>query len=119
MEAHTDQPNVHTPHALCTEDVLWVSIKKKSMSNDILDEIERNTGPRTCPECGHQFPFGDFVRRYVMSYGLSKWSCQGCHKLIKCDFIKVQIIWLVGLLISGVLFSVLTFYFDLGAFNFI
>lgn len=92
---------------------------KKSMSNDILDEVEKNTGPRTCPECGYQFPFGAFVIRYVMSYGLSKWSCQGCRELIKCDFIKIQIMWFVGLMISGVLFGVLTTYLDLGLLNII
>lgn len=89
------------------------------MRNDILDEVEKNTGPRTCPECGYQFPFEEFVKRYVMSYGLSKWSCQDCRELIKCDFIKIQIMSLVGLLISGVLFGVLTFYFDLGLLNII
>lgn len=82
------------------------------MSNNILD-FEKNMGPRTCPACGFQFPFGDFVRRFVMSFGLSKWPCQGCRKLIKCDFIKVQMIWLVGQLVSGVLFGVLMPYFDL------
>lgn len=89
------------------------------MSNDILDEVEKNTGPRTCPECGYQFPFEEFVRRYVMSYGLSKWPCKGCHKLIKCDFIKIQIMWLIGLLASGFLFGVMTSYFDLGLLNII
>lgn len=84
------------------------------MRNDILDEVEKNTGPRICPECGYQFPFKEFVRQYVMSYGLSKWSCQRCRELIKCDFIKLQIMWLVGLFIAGALFGVLTSYFDLG-----
>ena len=87
------------------------------MSSDILDEAEKYAGPRTCPECGHQFPFGPFVRRYVMSYGLSKWSCQSCGELIKCDFIKVQVYWLLGLLPFGFLFSVLMSYLDIGVFN--
>lgn len=89
------------------------------MSNDILDEVEKNTGPRTCPECGHQFPFWEFVKRYVMSYGLSKWHCHGCRELIKCDYIKIQIIWLFGLLVSGSLFGFLHSYFDWGFFNII
>ena len=84
------------------------------MPNDILDEAEKNTGPRTCPVCGYQFPCGEFVKRYVMSYGLSKWSCQGCRASIKCDFINIQIMWLVGLWISGLLFGVLNYYLDLG-----
>ena len=88
------------------------------MSNNILD-FEKNTGPRTCPECGYQFPFGEFVKRFVMSYGLSKWSCQGCRELIKCDSINIQIMLLIGLLISGVLFGVLTSYYDLGLLNII
>ncbi len=83
------------------------------MSKDILDEIEKNTGPRTCPECGHQFPFGVFVRRYVASYGLSKWPCHGCGELIKCDYIKFQVVWLVGLIVSAVIFGVLISFFDL------
>jgi len=91
------------------------------MSNDILDEAIEHTGARTCPKCGYQFPFGEFVKRYVrgyvMSYGLSKWSCQNCRELIKCDFIKIQMMWLLGLLISGFLFGVLTPYFGLGLFN--
>lgn len=88
------------------------------MSNDILD-YEKNTGPRTCPECGYQFPIWEFVKRFVMSYGLSKWSCQGCRELIKCESIKIQIMLLIGLLISGVLFGVLTSYYDLGLLNII
>lgn len=90
------------------------------MSNEILDEVEKYTGPRICPECGHQFPFGKFVRQYVMSYGgLSKWSCQGCGELIKCDFNKIQFLWLVSILPFGFLYSVLITYFDLGFLNFI
>lgn len=89
------------------------------MSNNILDEAEKYTGPRTCPECGHQFPFGDFVKRCVMSYGSSKWSCQACRTAIKCDLIKVQLFWLIGLLPFGFLFSVLRPYVDLGSFDFL
>jgi len=89
------------------------------MNNDILDEFEKHTGPRTCPECGFQFPFGKFVRRFVMSYGLSKWSCQGCRELIKCDFIKIQMMWLIGILVNGILFGVVISYSNLGLFNII
>ena len=87
------------------------------MNQDILDEREKYTGPRTCPECGHQFPFWKFVRRTVMSYGLSKWSCQGCNEVIKCDLIKLQLFWFLGLLPFGFLFSVMISYLDLGLFN--
>lgn len=87
------------------------------MSNKILDEAETHTGPRTCPNCGYQFPFREFVRLYVMSYGLSEWSCQDCGELIKCDFIKLQIMWLVGILLSAVLVGALTAYFDFDLFN--
>ena len=54
-----------------------------------------------------------------MAFGLSKWSCRGCGELIKCDFIKIQILSLFGLVISGILFAVATAYVDLGLFNFI
>jgi len=71
------------------------------MNNDILDEAEKQSGPRICPECGYQFPFAKFVSRYLMSYGLSKWSCQGCQTLLKCDFMKIQMFGaLCGLLMS-------------------
>ena len=89
------------------------------MRNDILDEVEEYTGPRTCPECGYQFSFWAFVRRYVVSFGLSKWSCRGCGEFIKFDFIKIQFFWFLGLLPFGYLFSVLIFYFDLGLLNII
>lgn len=87
------------------------------MSNNILDQVEKYTGPRICPECGHQFPFWDFVRRYVMSYGLSKWHCHSCRTLIKCDFIKINFFWLLALVPFGLLFGVLISYVDLGIFN--
>ncbi len=83
------------------------------MHNDILDETEQYTGPRTCPECGYQFPLGKFVRRYVMSYGLSKWNCQNCGQAIQCDFIKLQFFWLLGLIPFGFLFGASLSYFDL------
>lgn len=89
------------------------------MSNEILDEAEKYTGPRTCPECGYQLPYWEFVRRYVISKGLPRWSCRGCQELIECDFIKIQMMSSVGLLISGVLFAVFISFFDWGAFNII
>ncbi len=82
------------------------------MSNDILDEVEKYTGPRTCPECGHQIPFVKFVSRFALSYGLSQWHCHGCGALIKCEFIKIQTLWFVGMLVSGGLLFVLYPYFD-------
>ncbi|MEO0726283.1 MAG: hypothetical protein AAFZ63_17200, partial [Bacteroidota bacterium] len=87
------------------------------MHHNILDEAEKHTGPRTCPNCGYQFPFGKFVRRYVVSFGLSKWKCHACREVIKCDFIKLQFYWLLALLPCGFLFGVLDGYFDLGLFN--
>jgi len=87
--------------------------------NEILDEAIKHTGPRICPECGYQFPFGEFVRRFVLSYGLSKWSCRSCREIIKCDFMKIQIMWLVGILINGGLFALVISYLDLGLFNLI
>lgn len=89
------------------------------MRNDILDEAEEHTGPRTCPECGYQVPFAEFVRRTVMSYGLSKWHCQACRELIKCDLVKVQFLWLLGLVPFGFLFSILSTYADIGGGNII
>lgn len=83
------------------------------MNNEILDEAEKYTGPRICPECGYQFPFGIFARWFIMSYGLSKWSCRGCGELLKYDSIKIQMLWLVVMLVAGVLIGVLIPYFDL------
>ena len=37
------------------------------------------------------FLSGNLLTKYVMSYGLSKWPCQGCREIIKCDFIVIQI----------------------------
>ena len=52
-----------------------------------------------------------------MSYGSLRWACRGCREVLKCDFIKIQTIWLVGLLVSAVLFSFLTSYFGWGLFQ--
>jgi predicted RNA-binding Zn-ribbon protein involved in translation (DUF1610 family) len=87
------------------------------MSKQILDETEKYTGPRTCPNCGYEFPFRQFVRLYVMGYGLSKWNCHSCGELIKCDFIRVQIIWLIAILFTGVICGLANSYIDLGMFN--
>ena len=87
------------------------------MSKNILDAAEEYSGPRTCPHCGHQFPFGAFVRRTVMSYGLSKWACHGCQKMIKCDLIKLQFYWLLGLLPFGLLCGVFISYYNFKGLN--
>lgn len=89
------------------------------MSKEILDEAEKLTGARTCPNCGYQFPFRHFMRLYIMGFGLSQWACQGCGEQIKCDFVRVQMIWLVAILLTGVLFGVMNSYIDLGMFNII
>ena len=87
------------------------------MRNDILDQIEKNTGPRTCPQCGYQFPLWPLVKRLVMSYGSTKWHCPNCGESLKCDTIKLQMIWLVSLLLYSVPLGVLIYYFDLGLLN--
>ena len=87
------------------------------MNNNILDEAQQYTGPRTCPSCGYQFPFWKFIRRYVRSYGLSTWACHRCTQPIKCDFIKIQFFWLLGLLPSGIVFSISAMYFGTGFLN--
>ena len=87
------------------------------MREDILDS-EEHTGPRTCPNCGHQFPFGDFVRQYAMSYGgLTKWVCHGCRRLITCDYNRLQMFWLIALVPAGILFALLISYIDLDWLN--
>ncbi|MEM6700346.1 MAG: hypothetical protein AAF599_18220, partial [Bacteroidota bacterium] len=62
-------------------------------------------------------PFGKFVGRFVMSYGLSKWYCRSCGKSIRCDFIKIQFFWLLSLLPSGLLIGFLIHSFDWGWLN--
>lgn len=52
-----------------------------------------------------------------MGFGLSEWACQGCGEQIKCDFVRVQMIWLAGMLLTGVLFGVINSYINLGIFN--
>jgi ribosomal protein S27AE len=86
--------------------ILW------SMRKNILDEADQLTGPRTCPECGHRFPLGVFMVRFVMSFGLSRWACQGCGTLLKCDFVKIQSIWFVGMLLIWGLGGLLVYYYD-------
>jgi hypothetical protein len=87
------------------------------MKNKILDEEIKYEGPRICPECGYQFPFEEFVRRFIMAFGLSKWSCRGCGKVIKCGFIKLQILSLLGLVVAGVLFGLVSSYSDWALLN--
>lgn len=92
-------------------------MSKTQKKNDILDEAERFNGPRTCPGCGFQLPFKKLMGRYVMTYGSSTWSCQSCGEFVKCDFIKIQFLWLIGLVPFGFLFGVLMSNYDLGLFN--
>ena len=92
------------------------------MNDNILDtpeETEKHTGPRICPVCGYQFPYWEFVRKYIVSYGLSRFMCRNCREVLKCDYIKIQIVWNIGTLIFGVLFWLALSYLNLGAFNFI
>jgi hypothetical protein len=47
-----------------------------SKNDNILDAVDKNTGSRTCPECGYQFSVLLFVKRYVMKFGFPKWTCE-------------------------------------------
>jgi len=84
------------------------------MSNEILDLEDKYSGPRTCPNCGHQFPFEKFVNRFVMSFGLSKFSCQNCGAPLKCDYMKIQLTWGASLIPIGILFLFLKDYLSVG-----
>ncbi len=63
-----------------------------SKSNKVLDAAEKHTGPRTCPECGFQYPLPLFIKRYVMKFGFPKWACPSCQKLIKYNYFKSNLI---------------------------
>ena len=69
------------------------------MNHEVLDEVQKNTKPRSCPDCGSVYPLGKFVRRFILSFGFLKWKCDGCGALLKCDFIKLQLFWFIGLVI--------------------
>lgn len=64
------------------------------MRNDdeILDAIEEKIGPRTCPECGYQFPYKLFVKRYILKFDVAKWKCPSCHELIKFNDFRFNVI---------------------------
>ncbi len=94
-------------------------INTAMMHHNILDEPEKETNPRTCPACGFQFPFWTFVRKYAMAFGFSRWSCQSCGEQLKCDYIKMQVWWLLGLVPCALLMGISLSYFDLGAWNII
>jgi len=87
------------------------------MPNNILDHNEQSKAPRSCPNCGYEFPFRPFVRRYILSYGMSEWACHSCGEMIKCDFVKLQMLWLLGIFVSAVLIGLLTSYFEMDLFN--
>lgn len=73
--------------------------------DEILDTVDKHKGPRTCPECGYQFPFSLFMKRYVMKFGFPKWTCPSCRKLIKYNFFKSN-------LIGAVIFFAFVFLFQ-------
>lgn len=87
------------------------------MPPDILDEPIDKTGPRTCPHCGHRFPFNSFARRYGTAFGYSRWDCPRCGTRLTYDFSKLQLWWFVGIALTGVLYGFTSAYFDLGIFN--
>jgi len=66
-----------------------------SRNDNILDEVEKNIGPRTCPECGYQFSLLLFLKRYILKHGFSKWTCPNCNKFIKYNYTKANIIMVI------------------------
>lgn len=84
------------------------------MSNEILDAEDKYSGPRICPNCGYQFPFEKFVNRFVMSFGLSKFSCRNCGTELKSDYIKIQLTWGASLIPIGIIFFTLKDYINVG-----
>ena len=84
------------------------------MSNEILDQVEENKRPRACPTCGEVYPFGKFVRRFVLSFGFLKWKCVGCGAVLKCDFVKLQFFWFIGLMVCLGLVALASTQFDFG-----
>ena len=75
------------------------------MTNDILDKADNHSGPRTCPECGFQFPFLLFVNRFIMKYGISKWSCPSCQAFITYNYRKTYLLWAAGFFLIIFLFQ--------------
>lgn len=70
-----------------------------SRNENILDSNDQYTGPRTCPECGYQFSLLLFVKRYVLKFGFPKWTCPSCHKFIKYNYTKSNLIGAVGFIV--------------------
>ena len=87
------------------------------MNNEVLDHIEENTKPRACPDCGQVYPFGKFVRRFILSFGFLRWTCSDCGEVLKCDFIKLQFFWFVGLVICLGLMAVVNSKFKFGEYS--
>ncbi len=85
--------------------VVKLKIDLKKMSNNILDKTDNHTGPRTCPECGFQFPFLLFVNRYIMKYGIAKWSCPSCQEFITYNYRRTYFLWLVGFFVAILIFQ--------------
>ena len=82
------------------------------MQPNILDEPDAYSGPRVCPRCGHQYPYGRFVLRYVMAYGLGREHCPGCAARVEYDSVKIQVFWLIALVGSMLLLASLLPHFD-------
>lgn len=90
-------------------------------NDNILDAADKHTKPRTCPECGYQFPFSLFLKRYVMKFGFLKWTCPSCNEFIKYNYTKSNIIGAVIFFacIFSVQFLQLKFGWDLPKFIFL
>lgn len=86
--------------------------------DNILDAVDKKTGPRTCPECGYQFPLSAFVKRYVMKFGFAKWTCPNCQKSIKYNYTKSNLIGAVGFIACVFAFQILPPKFGLELPNF-
>ena len=74
-------------------------------NDNILDVVDKNTGPRTCPECGYQFSLLLFVKRYIMKFGFPKWTCPNCQKFIKYNYTKSNLIGAIAFIVCIFLFQ--------------
>lgn len=63
-----------------------------SKNDNILDATDKELAPRTCPECGYQFSFLAFLRRYAIKFGFPKWTCPRCHQWIKYNYTKSNLL---------------------------
>jgi len=88
-------------------------------NDNILDAADKNTGPRTCPECGYQFSLLLFVKRYVLKFGFPKWTCPNCNKFIKFNYTKSNLIGAVAFILFICLFQGLNLKFGLDLPDFI